>query len=141
MKINVANPSEKSWTNRSFLFVFGAYGCTYVLAYGDSLDDALESAAEWLADNAPGHIMAHDSEELADLHREALTGVMAEELCEMAGIPCEKSYCSDPDDRAFEQATADLTYTESGYLTSYEWGIVRENPTRDELIRIYHDRY
>lgn len=31
------------------------------------------------------------------------------------------------------RAEADLTRTESGFLTSYEWGVLAENPERAEL--------
>jgi 8-oxo-dGTP pyrophosphatase MutT (NUDIX family) len=77
-----------------------------------SLEDALETAAGWLADNAPGLIMSPDDPELDVLYREA---------CEELGEDPDSG--EGPGD-AWEQATADLTYTESGYLTSYEWGIV-----------------
>ena len=45
-KINVVNPSDKSWTHQSYLLWFGACGATYTLVYANGLDDALEIAAE-----------------------------------------------------------------------------------------------
>lgn len=131
VKINVANPHERSFERQSYLFCFGAYGSTYVLAYG-GLEDALESAAEWLADNAPGHIIGHGSDHAKDLWREA---------CAEVGIDPDDS---DADDdlkcKAFEIAESDLTHTESGYLTSHEWAIVAENPSKATLIAIAKGR-
>lgn len=98
-----------------YLFGFGAYGWTRLLVWEpDSLEEALEKAAEWLAQHAPGHIMEHGSDELQSLYKEA-----AEDL--------GYSWPLDPDDEGWDEvdqeATADLTYTESGYLTSYEWSV------------------
>ena len=91
-----------------FLFWFGAVGSTPVLVFNDSLEDALEEAAGVLVDEGMvGHIMEHGSAALQELYDEA-----AEDL---------------PEDATFEEvqqaAEADLTYTESGMLTSYEWGV------------------
>ncbi len=114
--LHIINPSDRETgryasTNRYVLW-FGSSGSTYLMCWARSLEDALETCAGWLADNAPGLIMKHDDPELTELYREA---------CVELDL--------DPDDsesysEAYEQATADLTYTESGYLTSYEWGIV-----------------
>ncbi len=54
-----------------FTFHFGAYGDTHVSVWADHLEDALELAAEWVAEHAPGHIMAEGDECLEDLRREA----------------------------------------------------------------------
>jgi hypothetical protein len=100
-----------------FTFRFGAYNDTTVSVWARSCDDALELAAEWLAEHAPGHIMPEGDDHLEDLRRE---------VCEEFGLvyPPECDH-SELEERgyyvAFEQAEADLTYTESGYLTSYEW--------------------
>jgi len=50
---------------RRWLFAFGAYGWTRVLVLGadPSLEDALEIAADWLAENAPGIFAEAESEE------------------------------------------------------------------------------
>lgn len=135
-KINVANPLARDMTRgtygrwQTYLFSFGAYGDTHVLTYGSGMDSALEEAAEWLADNAPGHLMAHDSEELSDLFTEAVQEF-------------EEEHGREPDDEerceCFDKATTDLTYTEAGYLTSYEW-TVRENPSKADLIRLAKGR-
>jgi hypothetical protein len=38
-------------------------------------------------------------------------------------------------DVAIQSAEADLTYTESGFLTSYEWGISLEDPSPADLYK------
>ncbi len=69
-RVHMANPTERSWARQAYVFAFGAYGDTYVMAYG-GLEDALEAAAEWLAENAPGHLMAAWGPEHTELVREA----------------------------------------------------------------------
>ena len=56
-KIHNAN-SGYSWPH-NWIFAFGAYGDTYVRAWGTSLEDALEEAIDWLADHKPG-LLADD---------------------------------------------------------------------------------
>lgn len=131
-KIHVINPSDKSYTNQRFVLWFGACAPTYILVYGH-LEDCLELAAEWLADNEPGHITTND--EIMELVREVLTDRVLTEGDYLAALEGTHETLS-PDDayEIEEQATADLTYTESGYLASYEWGIALDNPTRTELI-------
>lgn len=134
-RINIANPSERRWWPNSYLFSFGAYGSTYVLAYGSSLEDALEEAAAWLADNAPGHLMPFGGEEHTDLIKEA---------CHERGIEFDPDKCcgviEESWDDILQEAEADLTYTESGFLTSYEW-TVHENPSKADLIALYRARW
>lgn len=125
-KINVAGCVDRS--ARAYLFAFGACGPTYVLAYAYSLEDALEEAASWLADNAPGHIIKAWDEEHTALVREA---------CEDAGLAYPPPEGADLEADGYfaaqEDAEADLTYTEAGYLTSYEWFIVGEDMTPAEI--------
>jgi hypothetical protein len=127
-RVDVVNPGDKSWCRQSFVLWFGACGPTYLLVYANGLDSALKTAADWLAENAPDHLMSAWGEDHTALVREA---------CEEAGLPYPP-----PDDADLEtdgyyyaqsDAEADLTYTEAGYLTSYEWGIALENPTPTEL--------
>lgn len=127
--VHVVNPGERTYTRSRFVLTFGAYGATYCYVWADCLDDALECAAEWLLKHAPGHIMAHDSEALQALVREA-----ADEL----GLPDDDVDHQDWG-RAYEAATVDMTYTESGYLRSWEWGIAWENPTRKQLMTWAHE--
>src|SRR5512134_2926868 len=81
--------------DRKWLFSFGAYGWTSVLVVGAcSLDDALECAAGWLADNAPGHLMAYDSDEHLALLREQ---------CDEHGVTWEAFLQGDLDDRVVDE--------------------------------------
>lgn len=94
--------------NELYALSFGAYGWTRLLVYASSLEDALEEAAGWLADFAPGHL-SDLSEEYKDALKEA-----TEELGEDAD---EEELQA----KAQEIAETDMTYTESGWLTSHEW--------------------
>ncbi len=83
---------------------FGAYGWTKVLVWSRSLEKALEEAAGWLADHAPGIFV--DQDELARLEKEY-----------------REEHPDADDDDVSQGAYEDLTYTESGYIPSWEWGI------------------
>jgi hypothetical protein len=122
-KMTIVNPSGfrpdyRGHPETLYNFQFGAYGTTWLLVWDDTggFEGALEEAAGWLADNAPGHIMEEGSEGMQDLYKEA-----AEEQGLPWPPPEGTDWGSDEWSRVYEDATADLTYTESGYLTSYEW--------------------
>ncbi len=96
-------------------FWFGQYGPTRILIWSakDNFEDGLETAAEFLKDAKLVGFFVSD-EELKELYKEA-----AEELKEDA----DKLDLTDDDEgEIYEKATADLTYTESGYISSEEWG-------------------
>ncbi len=99
-KIIVADINNRSWTRNAFVLSFGAYGDTHVLVYENSLDDALESAAEALRDNGLVGIF-HDVES--------------------------------------EEDETDMTYTEAGWLASWEWNVSGEwrhdNPSEAARMR------
>lgn len=126
--IVIVNPDQRDWARHRYVLWFGAYASTRLMIWANSLESAIEDAAEWLAEHAPGHLMAPNSPEYIDLLRDA---------CKDHGIEW------DPDrfyggidseiEAVIQDAEADLTYTESGYLTSYEWGICLEDPTREDL--------
>jgi hypothetical protein len=129
MSLVVLNPQDRE-DETAWLFSFGVYGWTRILWYGNSLEDGLEECAAWLAEHAPGHIMTHDDPELARLYREA-----GEELgmhWDALNTPWGWEHENDKLSRITELAEADLTYTESGYLTSYEW-TVTEDPSDEYL--------
>lgn len=111
---SLEGPSREDKSTRGITlwdFQFGAYGDTHVLVWtgkhsaNRGIEDALEEAAGALADlGFKGHFV--DEDEIAKLMVEAQE--------------------EDPDldeEEAFEAATTDMTYTESGYLTSYEWHV------------------
>ena len=103
------------WGHDAYLFCFGSYGDVRVAVFRSaglsSLDDCLEAAASALADEGMrGIVMPHGSRDLADLFTEA-----REELSAGGAEPT--------DEEIHDLATRDLTYTEAGYLTSYEWGV------------------
>ncbi len=135
-KLIVVNPSEREYTDQRFVLSFGAYGTTHLLVWGH-LEDALEAAAEWLADNAPGHIMleGHGNDErdpqLDELMREACSGhgIAFDDIdwTELDGDEQQRLWDIE------QEAYADLTHTQRGYLTSYEWCITLDNPSRSEL--------
>ncbi len=121
------NAADRANYRHAYVLWFGAYGWTRLHVYADSLEDALESCAEWLADHAPGLIMKHGSDEHNELLKEA---------CEEMGLAWPIPPGTDdfePYWKAEEQALADQTYTESGYIASWEWGIGLEDPTAAEL--------
>jgi hypothetical protein len=114
-KIHYANPDETTFVGACFEFRFGAYGTTIVRVFQrpDCVDSALETAAEWLKEHEPGHLIAHGDPQLQELYEEASKERNC--ACAKAGEP----WC----DGCTEAAEADLTYTESGYLTSHEWTV------------------
>lgn len=107
--IHYANPDETTFTGACFEFHFGAYGATIVRVYQrpGHVEDALETAAKWLAENAPGIFEEPD-------YAAAKNEIMGE--------------TGQGDDMIAEEdiaarAEADLTYTESGWLPSWEWTV------------------
>jgi hypothetical protein len=103
-----SDPYEAAFKKQdAFLFNFGPYGGVRVLVYRSSgyrsLDDCLEVAADTLKDAGKTGLFV-SGREIDALIKEAE----------------EDGY---EGDEAYEQATADLTYTEAGYLTSYEWSV------------------
>lgn len=104
----LVNPLEYDsyMQNSVFAFAFGAYGWTRLIVWqaSDHVEDALETAGEWLAEHAPGILMSE--EEVGKLVDEA-----KEENPELG------------DEDAFQEATQDLTYTESGWIPSWEWTV------------------
>jgi hypothetical protein len=94
----IANPGAYA-EEHHFLLWFGAYGGTrlHVFTMSACLYQALELAAEWLVENEPGHLSTEE---------EVRSNFDAEELAQF-----EVEGMSYPD----------MTYTEAGWLASYEW--------------------
>ncbi len=130
--VELVNQDDRSWTRHRYVLWFGACAPTRLMVWANSLDDALEEAAEHLAEHAPGLVM----KEWGDEHK-----TLVAEACAERGITFPVGFEKMEDDdtslvskwEITDQAEADLTRTESGFLTSYEWGIDLEDPTRAEL--------
>ncbi len=108
---------------RFYVFAFGAYGDTYVAVgrpswgHGDGMCEALEDAAACLADVAPGYFHKPDLQD-------AINEIAAE------------GGDTEDEDEIMDRACADLTYTESGYLASWEWTVVGTGDmSRADLLR------
>lgn len=121
-KFNVLNPSEifsfKPYGRgygsggRGGLYVlwFGQHAPTLIAVFADGLVAALEEAAGFAKDHWPGLLV--DDEYLKELQEEAAEDLMA-----------EGKDADEVEAESMEKATADMTYTESGYIPSDEWGI------------------
>lgn len=135
-KLNLVTPCSQMWRNseKAFILAFGAYGTTLCLTYAQSLEDALEDCAQWLSEHAPGYLTPYGETEHMELIQEA---------CQEMGLeyPLPDNW---QDDRRYieaaQTAEADLTYTESGFLTSYEWNIVGEGLSPKEISDFAHGR-
>jgi hypothetical protein len=109
VRVSSSRPVTRAW-----LFSFGAYGCTHVVAFG-SLEDALEDAAATLLEVAPGSFVEPN-------YQDAISDMI--DAGELEGVE-HGTDINDLDDDEIcavqESAKADLTYTESGWLASWEW--------------------
>ena len=115
-KFVAVNSTDRDWARHRYLLAFGAYGETRLLVWANSLDSALDECVDWLADNNPG-ILADDSV------REEYERGIAEGMSEEAS-----------------RARAEVDTTCAGncghYLSSWEWSVVFEDPTRAELLEL-----
>lgn len=97
----LVNPGDYGGSPGLIAFQFGAYGDTRLLVWARSWEQGADRAAEWLADYAPGHITSESA--VAQLMKEA-----------------QQDEPALSEEEAYEKATADLYYTEAGWLTSHE---------------------
>ena len=113
-KITIVNPNDRDWTRGRYVLWFGACGPTALMAYANSLDDALDECVDWIAEHAPG-LLANDAVDAA--YSEAVAAGKSEE-------------------EAIEEAETDITRAGNAgdCLLSWEWGIALENPTRAQLV-------
>jgi hypothetical protein len=124
-QIILVNPESGEPRYRSrerFVLWFGAYGATYLMVWADHLEDALEEAIDWIVEHAPGLLA---DEQVEEAYRDA----QKEHGCHNPEWP---EWC----EQCGEEAEMDTTcFGHSGihYLHSWEWGIVAENPSRDDL--------
>lgn len=110
----LVNPNDKSWTKHRYVLSFGTYGWTKLMAWANSLEDALDECVDWIVDNAPGLLCD-------DVVREEYERAIAEGKSEEEAI-----------------AEAEVDVTRAGNagncINSDEWHIVFEDPTRQELL-------
>ena len=114
--IHNANSSDRDWTKRNFIFAFGAYGNTYVRAWGNGIDSALDAAVDWLADHKPG--LLSDDVVRSEYERFKEEGMS--------------------DEKAIQEAELDTTIAGNNghYLNSSEWMIVAEDPSHEQVLQI-----
>lgn len=115
----VVNPYDKSWC-KPYVFSFGVYGWVILLAYGDSLQYALDECIDWVADNAPG-LLCND--EVAEAYEDAVSRGLSE-------------------DAAYEESLADVTTGGNcgDHILSWEWSLIAEHPTPKQIADIHHGR-
>lgn len=104
-----------------FVLWLGAYGSTMVLVYAKHLEDALDETIDWCVDFMPG-LLCDDSvnAEYERLFHEYTDSGLDEDAAR---------------EKAYEESEVDITRAGnySNCIPSYEWGIVCENPSREEL--------
>jgi len=112
-KVIPINGSERQWSRQRFVLWFGQHCPTYLMVWASSLDDALDKAIDWLVDNEPGHLC--DEEVTEEYQRLIDEGYQEHE--------------------AFEESIIDVTIAgdHGNHIRSDDWGIVFENPSRQEL--------
>jgi len=110
------NPNDGGWTNGRYVLAFGAYSALYLVIWANSLDAALDGAVDWLVDHKPGMLC---DDQVSELYKEALAEGCSEE-------------------RAQERATQDVTCggNAGNYIPSWEWSVVAENPSRQQMLAI-----
>jgi len=120
--IHVANPNDRNYQNNRFIFAFGAYGDTLVMAWGD-FQDALDEAGDWLREHAPGIL---HTEEVNEAYNVAYDEAVADGMDE-----------DDATEHAQAESEMDMTpIGDSEWIASWEWTIVAENPTRSQILEI-----
>lgn len=131
-QIYIVNPGDWHWNvvggyrphhrgGGLWLFQFGAYGATWVAVWNASLEDALEEAGGWLADHAPGHLTTEE-----ELWKDK---GLIEDAMEDVGVSGPFNELDEEDQyKVHESMTTDMTYTESGYLNSWEWYVNELDP-------------
>lgn len=152
-KIVIINPGEWVWNVEGgyrphhrgggiWIYQFGAYGTTWLAVWGANIEDTLEEAAQWLLEHARGQITTQEQlwEDKSDI----------EDAMGELGLSGAFEDLEDEDKWAVQdRMTVDMTYTESGYIASWEWYVneicpgdalykpilvesVREDPDLDE---------
>lgn len=131
----IVNPDEVAWKDTLFKMWAGAYGEAVGYVWADHFEDAFEEFVEWLDDNAPGHLVSLDEDDLKEAARDL-------------GLKWRGEWPDWEDEdfqRVVEHAEVDLTVIghttlEHGqYIASWEWGGA-EVPENTEEYRIVRER-
>ncbi len=126
--ILVANGSA-GMGQTAWLLHFGAYGQTKVLAWGDDLSDALEDAANVLPKRCFCDAAVNEA------YAEAMDSAKAVQAFLGAfGLGEPELDIDSVTEWAQDRATEDCTYTEAGYLRSWEWDYSIEGVELADLV-------
>ncbi len=118
--VTLVNPGDRDWTKHTYILAFGAYGNTLLMLWANSLDEAFDEAIDWIADNAPG--LLADEQVAEEYHRAIAEGKT--------------------EDEAREIAEQDITIGGNcgNYIRAWEWGIVAEDPSPEQLKEVFRGR-
>jgi hypothetical protein len=107
------NQSDRDWTKQRFLLWFGEVSPKFLLVWANHLEDALDESIDCIAERWPGLLC---DEQVTEQYKLALDeGLSEEKACEQA-----------------EQDTI-CAGNASHYIHCWHWGIVFENPSRQQL--------
>lgn len=117
--IHPLNGSDRAWARHRYILAFGEPGSTRparLMVWANSLERALDDAADWLAENAPGLLCDAEVSE-------------AYEAAKAAGMS---------EDEACEESLVDVTVAGSGghFIHSEWWTVVATDPTRAEILAL-----
>lgn len=113
-EVVIVNANDRDWTKHRYVLGFGAYSCTRLMVWANSLDDALDECIDWIVDHAPG-LLADDA--VADEYKRLIAEGASE-------------------DDAHEAAIVDTTCGGNcgNYILSQEWFILAEDPSRTDVL-------
>jgi hypothetical protein len=137
--IPVINPNDVTFYDNLYVMWFGAYGSIKVYVWARCFEDAFEEAAEYAGEHAPGVFTEPDYLDAARdeyAERESIGWEAGDHpTSRYARVRAVYSDGADPftpyredidadawQEAVQERAETDLTYTESGYVASWEWG-------------------
>lgn len=117
------NPGDKDWTNHRFILWTTAWNPTYYMIWADHLEDAIDELIDWCADNAPGLIVDDQIQE--EFNRLKSDG-------DQMLLPFRS------DEELWEEAAADTTCGGNcgNFISSEDWGIESEDPTRQDILQL-----
>ena len=115
MNLISVNPTDSHYTRHRYIIALGAYGWTQLLIWANCLEDAIEEAASWCEDNAPG--LFCDDAVREEYERALADGKTQEE--------------------AWEASEVDTISCDGGhYFNSWEVHLVAEDPDRSTILEL-----